>query len=697
MQTGEVSVRTENLLFELGTEELPPKALKKLGSSLAENLENALASADLSFDSVKWFAAPRRLAVFVEALAESQNDKVVEKRGPAVSAAFDADDNPTRAASGWAASNGIQVEEADRLVTEKGEWLLYKAEVKGRSITELLNDLINQAVAKLPIPKPMRWGNNDTQFIRPVHTLCVMYGNEVVPATVLGLESNNQIQGHRFHGESRFTLSHADNYIDESLSQYVMADFEARATKIKAELEAKAETLGLTADFDQSLLEEIASLVEWPVVLTAKFEEAFLAVPKEALIYTMKDDQKYVPLLDSNGNLSNQFLFVSNIESADPSQIISGNEKVIRPRLADAEFFFNTDKKTRLDERLASLSTILFQKQLGTLKEKSDRIASLAESIATQIGADSTDAKRAGLLSKTDLMSNMVMEFPDVQGVMGKYYALNDGESETVANALYEQYMPRFAGDQLPLAKESCAVALADKLDTLVGIFGIGQIPKGDKDPFALRRAAIGVLRIIVEKNFTLDLEVLVAKAVEVYGDKLTSNDTQALVVDFVLGRFQALLQDQGFNIDVIQSVAVRRPTSPADFNARVKAVSAFKLLDESEALAAANKRVANILAKNASDIEGVELDEGKLVENAEIELYKALRNAESDVKQNATSHNYSAVLSALATLRNVIDDFFDNVMVMDDDLSIRKNRLALLQLLRELFLLTADISLLAK
>ena len=690
-------MRTENLLFELGTEELPPKSLKKLGASLAENLTAALTNADLAFSEIRWFAAPRRLAVYVESLAECQADKIVEKRGPAVSAAFDSEGNPTRAASGWAASNGITVEDAERLVTDKGEWLLYKAEVKGKAISELLNDIVNQAVAKLPIPKPMRWGNNDTQFIRPVHTLCLMYGEEVVPATVLGLESANKIQGHRFHGEPRFTLSHADNYVQEARAQYVMADFNERASYIRGQLESKANQLGLKADFDQSLLEEIASLVEWPVVLEAKFEEAFLAVPKEALIYTMKDDQKYVPLIDDNGNLSSQFLFVSNIESADPSQIISGNEKVIRPRLADAEFFFNTDKKTRLDERLDSLSSILFQKQLGTLKEKSDRIAALAADIAQKIGANATDAQRAGLLSKTDLMSNMVMEFPDVQGVMGKYYALNDGESEIVANALYEQYMPRFAGDQLPIADESCAVALADKLDTLVGIFGIGQVPKGDKDPFALRRAAIGVLRIIVEKNFSLDLEELVKKAIDVYAGKLTAENVQQQVVDFVLGRFNALLQDQGVSADVIQSVAVRRPTSPADFNARVSAVSEFKTLEAAEALAAANKRVANILAKNSSDVQGSVVDESKFSLPQESALYKALRASESEVTKNANERHYKEVLSSLATLRNVIDDFFDNVMVMDEDVEVRKNRLALLSLLRQLFLLTADISLLAK
>jgi len=691
-------VRTENCLIELGTEELPPKALKSLGEAFATQFEAALTQADLSFDSVSWFAAPRRLAVYVSGLAEGQADKVVEKRGPAVSAAFDADGNPTKAAQGWARGNGIDVADAERLVTDKGEWLLHKAHVPGQSVAELLEGLINQAVSKLPIPKPMRWGNYNTQFIRPVHTLCVLYGSEVVNVSVLGLTSGRVVQGHRFHGEGRFELDHADNYASALEQQYVLADFEARKDKVRQQLEDAAQSLSLKPDYNEDLLEEIASLVEWPVVLQAGFDEAFLAVPKEALIYTMKDDQKYVPLLDSDGALSNTFLFVTNIESRDASQVISGNEKVIRPRLADAEFFFNSDKKTTLESRLESLETVLFQKQLGTLKEKSERISALSTFIASQIDANETQAARAGLLAKTDLMSNMVMEFPDVQGVMGKYYALNDGEDAPVAEALYEQYMPRFAGDALPSSGVSASVALADKLDTLVGIFGIGQLPKGDKDPFALRRAAIGVLRFVTELSLPLDLETLVSKAIDVYGDKLTNAETQSQVVDFVLGRFTALLQDQAIAIDVIQAVAARRPTKPADYLARVHAVDKFRALEEAEALAAANKRVANILAKqNVEVTDTVNIDESLLAEEAEKALYVELKAAQKEVDIAVPSQDYTRILTALATLRNVIDNFFDNVMVMADDEAVKNNRLALLSLLRQLFLTTADISILAK
>lgn len=691
-------MRTENCLIELGTEELPPKALKSLGEAFAQQFEAALTAAELSFTSVSWFAAPRRLAVYVSALAESQADKTVEKRGPAVSAAFDADGTPTKAAQGWARGNGISVEDAERLVTDKGEWLLHKAHVPGKQIGELVESLLNQAIAKLPIPKAMRWGNYTTQFIRPVHTLTALYGSEVVNLTALGLASGRTIQGHRFHGEARFELDHADNYASALEAHYVVADFAARKDKVRQQLQTAADALSLTPDFNEDLLEEIASLVEWPVVMQASFEEGFLAVPKEALIYTMKDDQKYVPLLDSEGQLSNTFLFVSNIESQDPIQVISGNEKVIRPRLADAEFFFNSDKKTSLESRLASLESVLFQKQLGTLKEKSERISALSGFIASQIDANEALAARAGLLAKTDLMTNMVMEFPDVQGVMGKYYALNDGEDAAVAEALYEQYMPRFAGDALPSPGVSAAVALADKLDTLVGIFGIGQLPKGDKDPFALRRAAIGVLRIITELSLPLDLEALVAKAGEVYGNKLSNQDFQTQVVDFVLARFVAVLQDQGIAIDVIQAVSARRPTQPSDYVARVNAVAEFKQLEEAQALAAANKRVANILAKQGVDSSvNASIDESLLSEDAEKALYSALISAESVVTTAVATQNYTKILSTMATLRSAIDSFFDDVMVMAEDDAVKQNRLALLSLLRQLFLTTADISLLAK
>lgn len=473
----------KNFLIELGTEELPPTALRSLAEAFASNFEAELKAADLAHQGVKWYATPRRLALKIAELAESQADKVVEKRGPAVSAAFDADGNPTKAAQGWARGNGITVEQADRLKTDKGEWLLHKEEVKGKPVQELVVDFAAKALAGLPIPKAMRWGNSDIQFIRPVKTLTILLGDELIEGSILGVSSARTIRGHRFMGESEFTIDSADQYpaILEERGK-VMADYDARKAIILADSEKAAAAVGGKADLEDDLVEEVTSLVEWPVVLTAKFEEEFLKVPSEALVYTMKGDQKYFPVYDENKKLLPNFIFVSNIESKEPRHVIEGNEKVVRPRLADAEFFFNTDRKRPLIDRLPELEQAIFQKQLGTIKDKTDRITELAGYIAEQIGADVEKSQRAGLLAKCDLMTSMVFEFTDTQGVMGMHYATHDGEDEQVALALYEQYMPRFAGDDLPSTDISASVAMADKLDTLVGIFGIGQAPKGS-DP----------------------------------------------------------------------------------------------------------------------------------------------------------------------------------------------------------------------
>lgn len=685
----------ENFLIELGTEELPPKALRKLAQAFADNFTAELDKAGLSHQGVQWFAAPRRLALKVSALADKQADKEVEKRGPAVSAAFDANGNPTPAASGWAKSNGIEVAQADRLVTDKGEWLVYRANVKGQSAVELLPTMAATALSGLPIPKPMRWGAKRTQFIRPVHTLCMLLGDELVAGEILGLQSGRTIRGHRFMGEAEFEITHADQYPALLLEKgKVQADYEARKAFIKAGAEEAAKAIGGIADIEDALLEEVTSLVEWPVILTATFEEKFLAVPAEALVHTMKGDQKYFPVYDKNGKLMPNFIFVSNIESKDPSQIIKGNERVVRPRLSDAEFFFNTDKKQPLAARLESLETVLFQQQLGTLKDKSVRIAELSAFIAGKIDADVEHATRAGLLSKCDLMTNMVMEFTDTQGVMGMHYARHDGEAEDVAIALNEQYMPRFAGDSLPNGLVACAVAIADKLDTLAGIFGIGQAPKGDKDPFALRRAAIGTLRIIVEKDLNLDLVDLVTKAAQLYDGKVTSKSVIDDVVDFMLGRFRASYQESGIAVDVIQAVLARRPTRPADFDARVKAVNHFRTLDEALALAAANKRVSNILAKFDGELKSA-VDVSLLQDDAEKVLSQQVTAMASKLAPLFANGEYQLALTELAALRNPVDAFFDKVMVMADDEALKLNRLTLLAQLQALFLQAADISLL--
>ena len=685
---------TQNFLVEIGTEELPPKALKTLATSFADNVEAELNQAGLSFDKIEWFAAPRRLAVKVLNLATQQPSKEIEKRGPAVSAAFDAEGKPTKAAEGWARGCGITVEQAERISTDKGEWLVHRAKIEGQPTKNLLNDIVANALAKLPIPKPMRWADKTVQFIRPVHTVTMLLGDELIEGEILGVASARTIRGHRFLGEKEFEIQHADQYpqlLREKGS--VVADFNERKAEILAKSQAKATALGGVADIEESLLEEVTSLVEYPNVLAAKFEERFLAVPAEALVYTMKGDQKYFPIYDKEGKLLPHFIFVSNINPEDPTAIIEGNEKVVRPRLTDAEFFFKTDLKQKLVDRLPRLETVLFQQQLGTLKDKTDRIEQLAGEIAKQIGADEAKAKRAGLLSKCDLMTNMVFEFTDTQGVMGMHYARHDGEDEEVAVALNEQYMPRFAGDELPKSLVASAVALADKFDTLTGIFGIGQAPKGSADPFALRRAALGALRIIVEKNLPLDLEDLVKKSAALFGDKLTNSNVVADVVDFMLGRFRAWYQDEGIAVDVIQAVLARRPTRPADFDARVRAVSHFRTLDSAEALAAANKRVSNILAKADAAIGEINLT--ACVEPAEKALAEAVLALRTEVQPLIAKGDYTAVLDKLANLRAPVDSFFDNVMVNAEDPVLRQNRLAILNTLQGLFLQVADISVL--
>lgn len=688
-------MRTETLLVEIGTEELPPKALRKLSEAFASGIENALSAAELGFSLVKPLAAPRRLAVLVYELEEAQADKTIEKRGPAVNVAFDADGNPTKAAEGWARSNGITVAQAERLTTDKGEWLLHRAQQTGQQIQNLLEGIVSASLSKLPIPKMMRWGDSNEQFIRPVHTVTAMYGDNSVDMTILGKASGQVVLGHRFHGNGQFTLNHADEYVEQLSAEYVLVDFEQRRSAIASQLDAEASALGLTADYSSDLLDEIASLVEWPVVLQASFDEAFLSVPKEALIYTMKDDQKYVPLLDSDGQLASTFLFVSNIESRDPSQVIEGNERVIRPRLADAQFFFETDKKQTLASRLDSLGTVVFQKQLGTLAEKSSRIANVAAKIAKQLGADETHAKRAGELCKADLMTNMVMEFPDVQGVMGMHYANHDGEPAEVANALFEQYLPRFAGDKVATSPISISVALADKFDSLVGIFGIGQLPKGDKDPFALRRAAIGVLRTIIDNTLDLDLAELVDFAYSELSDKLSNQDTKAQVLAFIESRFSAIYSDKGISPDVLQAVTAKQITVPSDFDARISAVAEFSQHAAAPSLASAHKRIANILNKNKVSV-SVTCDEARLVEPQEIALFKALTAIEGDVNAFAKQRDYVKVLELVASLKETVDAFFDNVMVMAEDDALRTNRLSLLVSLRAVLESVADISKLA-
>lgn len=686
----------QEFLIELGTEELPPTQLRTLAEAFASNIESELSQANISQQGIKWYATPRRLALKITELADSQPDTVVEKRGPAVKVAFDENGNATKAAQGWARGNGITVEQAERLKTDKGEWLLHKQEVKGQPTQAIIVSLIERALSNLPIAKPMRWGDEDTQFIRPVKTLTILSDETLIEGEILGVKSARTIRGHRFMGESEFTIDSAQQYpkILEERGK-VIADYEARKATIIADAQAAAIELGGRADLEDDLVEEVTGLVEWPVVLTATFEEKYLKVPAEALVYTMKGDQKYFPVYCGDNQLLPNFIFVSNIESKEPRFVIEGNEKVVRPRLADAEFFFDTDRKEKLIDRLPMLEKAIFQKKLGTIKDKTDRITELAGYIADKLNADIDQAKRAGLLAKCDLMTSMVFEFTDTQGVMGMHYARHDGEDEAVAVALNEQYMPRYAGDQLPSSGVSAAVAMADKLDTIVGIFGIGQAPKGS-DPFALRRASLGVLRIIVEYGYDLDLVDLISKAKSLFGTKLTNDKVESDVLDFMLGRFRAWYQDEGFSIDSIQAVLARTPTKPADFDQRVKAVSHFRELEEAEALAAANKRVGNILAKYDGELSD-DIDLSLLQEAEEKALAEAVSIMVEALEPAFSTGNYQEALTQLATLRAPVDAFFDNVMVMADDAKLKQNRLTMLSILRNLFLQIADISLIQK
>lgn len=695
-----LNTQLHTLLVELGTEELPPKSLKQLSDSFAQGLAKELEKLGFAFDTTITYGAPRRLAVAFTKCQRKQADKEVEKRGPAVSVAFNEQGEATKAAMGWARGNGIRVEQAERLVTDKGEWLLHKALVPGQSLDSQLQGALERTVKQLPIPKPMRWGNSSVEFIRPVHTLTVMYGSEVLPLTLLGLSSSNQVSGHRFHGDFRTTLNNADDYAELMRSQYVLVDYQSRMQAIEEQLIEQSSRLGLKPDYDTALLEEISSLVEWPVVLQAKFEAEFLGVPKEALIYTMKDDQKYVPMLDSAGELSSTFLFVSNIESKDPAQIIAGNEKVIRPRLSDAKFFFDTDKKTSLEAKAAKLGSILFQKELGSVAEKSSRVSETTQILGKLIGAseqDLLDAKRAANLAKADLLSNMVMEFPSVQGIMGYHYALHDGENQAVAKAIKEQYLPRFAGDELPQTTAGMLVSLAEKLDTLVGIFGINKLPKGDKDPFALRRSAIGILRILLAFNVNVSLTQIIAQVRQLFADKLSNKDVESQVVAFLLDRLKPFYADKNISPDVITAVLeCEQAQSLSDINQRVLAVAQFAKSSSAESLVKANKRVSNILAKNNITLDNLAAIKPELFEqDEETALFNSFSKVAADIPALAQQGDYKGVLDLLSSLKDSLDNFFDKVMIMSDDEAVKANRIALASHVRKLFLSVADISVL--
>lgn len=688
---------TQDFLVEIGTEELPPKSLKKLSDAFSAGIEAGLKDAGLAYGETKSFASPRRLALSISALETTQPDKTIEKRGPSKKAAFDADGNPTRALTGFTGSLGIEPNQLEEVETPKGTWLMYRATEAGQETIQLLNGIVEQSLAKLPIPKRMRWGAQKVEFVRPVQWVLMLFGSDIVPGSILDIPNGNTTRGHRFHSTGDITITDINSYETTLLEQgKVIADYETRKAKIRTGVEQTAKAVDGIAVIDEDLLDEVTALNEWPVPLLGKFEERFLDVPSEALVSSMKEHQKYFHLVDENGAMLPNFITLSNIESKDPAQVISGNERVIRPRLSDAAFFFETDKKTTLEQKREPLKNIVFQTKLGTIFDKTERVAKLAAKIAEQIGGSAADAQRAGELAKSDLVSEMVLEFTDLQGIMGYHYALCDGESEEIALALNEQYMPKQAGGELPSTQTGCALAIAEKVDSLVGLFGINQPPTGTKDPFALRRAALGVLRIIVEKQLDLDLTDLLSWAAAQHSalenDKVVND-----LVDYMLERFRAWYEDEGISAEVFLSVSARRPTKPVDFDRRIKAVASFSALDQADALSAANKRVSNILAKQELDLSGKELDQGLLQEAAEKTLANQVEEQSAATSALFDEGNYEAALGKLATLREAVDQFFEDVMVMADDEALRTNRLVLLSQLRDLFLRVADISLLSK
>ena len=693
---------TNHLLFELGSEELPPKTLVKLSQALLDGVLQGLNDAELTYSGSKAYATPRRLAVFIENLSTQQPDKIVEKRGPAIQAAFTPDGKPSKAAEGFATSCGTTFDQLERLKTDKGEWLIYKQAVKGQPTEQLIPDIIRQSISALPIAKRMRWGSFTTEFVRPVHWAVLLYGKSVIECEILGLTTGSKTLGHRFHAPQALIIDGPETYADTLYRQgKVIADIGQRKAIIKDKAQQAASAVNGIAHIEDDLLEEIAALNEWPVPVTGSFDPRFLELPAEVLITTMQANQKYFPVKNASGALLPYFITFSNIESTRPESIKQGNERVITPRLTDAEFFWKQDRKKPLADRVESLGTIVFQEKLGTLAEKTQRVIALSEWIASQLGANVEWAKRAALLAKADLMTDMVGEFGNLQGIMGRYYAFADNEPHEVALAIEEHYYPKQSGSPTPSSQIGQVVALADKIDTLTGIFSAGLIPTGDKDPYALRRAALGVLRTLIENNLNVNMSKLIdfacvqnqqaLKGVNLsVPDQSGRLEVAALVEDFIFDRLRGYCLDTGYSADEFEAVMAVKPSDPLDFMQRLAAVKAFRTLPEAEGLAAANKRIRNILKKSdtapAAHI-------GEWVEAEERQLYETAKQSAADIQPFMEQRDYQAALSRLAQTEPAVNAFFDKVMVMADDLELRAKRLALLNLLSEQFLQIADIS----
>ena len=685
---------TQTLLIELLTEELPPKALNNLGNHFAASVAEGLEKTQLIDGAAEYtaYASPRRLAVQIKNVKTVQADQKIVKKGPAVANAMK-DGAPTKALEGFARGAGAKIEDLTIVHDGKQDVYAYEYVQTGKPLGELLEDIINQAVKKLPIPKVMRWGSSTFTFVRPVHGLIVLHGGDIVNVSVLGLQSGNQTLGHRFLSSGEITIENADSYAAQMREQgKVVASFAERKAAIQTALNEQAGRLKATVAADEALLDEVTALVEYPVVLEAGFEEHFLAVPQECLILTMQQNQKYFPLLDQNGKLMNRFLLVSNLQTEDPSHIIQGNERVLRARLSDAEFFYKQDQKATLESRLPKLASVVYHNKIGSQAERVERLQTIAAYIAGCLNADKAVAERAARLAKADLVTEMVGEFPELQGTMGKYYAQLDGETPEIAAAVEQHYRPRFAGDALPESTIGTAVALADKLETLVGIWGIGLIPTGDKDPYALRRSALGVLRMLM--NYDLSIRELLTFVFDSFPKGLLAENTVAEVADFMQARLAVLLQND-YPQDVVAAVLAQRPDRVNNLTAKLQAVVQFKQLPESTALAAANKRVQNLLKKSEGALGNV--DAALLQQDEEKALFAAVQELQPKVQAALDAQDFSAALSALAAVKPQVDAFFDGVMVMADDAAVKQNRLNLLNVLSNLLNAVADIALLAE
>jgi glycyl-tRNA synthetase beta chain len=685
-----------DLLVEIGTEELPPKALRALMDAFAASLCKAIDNARLAHGDAIAYASPRRLAVIVTDLAHEQPELSEQKRGPPIKIAIDKDGHPAPPGIAFAAKCGVEFAALGREKTSKGEWLSFKNMAPGKTAAELLPGLIETALGSLPIPRRMRWGEGDVEFVRPLHWVVLLHGEKAIEATVMGITCGAESVGHRFHSSGRIPIKSPDRYL-ETLEKkgYVIADFERRREMIRSGVTALAKNVAGTVVDGDALYDEVAALVEWPVPLLGSFDEAFLELPRETVISTLTGHQRYFPLADADGNLLAKFITVANIDSVDPNQVRAGNERVIRPRLADAAFFWDNDRKVTLASRADLLREVIYQRGLGSLHDRSARIAALAEQLATMVAHDSDAVVRAAQLAKCDLLSGMVGEFPELQGTMGRYFAQADGEPRAVADAIGAHYLPRFAGDELPGSIDGQILAVADKLDTLAGVFVLGKKPSGNRDPFGLRRAALGIVRILIECGLDVDLNALLSTAVELQPKSAAAAEELASELYGFIGdrlRSYCLERDKGLSAATFEAVMVREPSSLLDFDRRLAAVQTFLRLEQAGSLAAANKRIANILRK-AGQLQSSRVDKTLLQEDAERLLFSSLSSVEEKLAPLLATKRYAEVLNELADLRDPIDRFFDEVMVMADDVSIRNNRLALLAELRALFLHVADIS----